>query len=98
MIFPSVFNSLNIFVKSFLSIPVLSAISEGLTGFPAAFMEFNTLLHTGLGGFFLFLVFAHLAAFGIKANLPLLPSMFTGYVNKDYAEKRHPLWTKTKSS
>ena len=54
--------------------------------------EINTLLHTAAGMVFLLLLFSHLGAFIIKANWPLFPSMFTGYVNKEYAEERHSLW------
>lgn len=56
------------------------------------FGEINTLLHTIAGMAFLLLLFAHLGAFLIKANWPLFPSMFTGYVNRKYAEERHSLW------
>lgn len=54
--------------------------------------EISTLLHTIAGMAFLLLLFAHLGAFLIKANWPLFPSMFTGYVDRKYAEERHSLW------
>ena len=54
--------------------------------------EINTLVHTGAGMMFLLLFFAHLGAFVIKANWPLFPSMFTGKINKEYADHRHSLW------
>ncbi len=56
------------------------------------FLQVVTLIHTFTTMLFLFLVFAHLAAFLLKANRPLLPSMFTGRVRRDYARHRHPLW------
>lgn len=34
----------------------------------------------------------HLVAFVFKDNRPLVPSMFTGFVNKEYAVHRHPYW------
>lgn len=34
----------------------------------------------------------HLGAFTIKINRKLLPGMFTGYVDLDYAKHRHPYW------
>lgn len=37
-------------------------------------------------------IIAHLAAFIFKANRPLLPGMFTGYVDEEYVRKRHSLW------
>lgn len=56
------------------------------------FLNIVTLIHTLITPVFIFLVIAHLGAFLIKENWPLLPSMFTGYVNKEYADERHPLW------
>jgi cytochrome b subunit of formate dehydrogenase len=54
--------------------------------------EINTLIHTAFGMIFLLLFFSHMGAFIIKANWPLFFTMFTGKVNKEYAEKRHSLW------
>ncbi len=56
------------------------------------FLAIVTLVHTMATPMFVLLVIAHLAAFIIKANRPLLPSMFTGKVDKAYADERHPLW------
>lgn len=39
-------------------------------------------------------VILHLVAFIIKDNRPLLPGMFTGYVNRNYVKERHSLWYK----
>ncbi|MFP4624778.1 MAG: cytochrome b/b6 domain-containing protein, partial [Gemmatimonadota bacterium] len=52
-----------------------------------------TLAHTAAAMAFMGLVVAHLAAFLIRANRPLLPSMITGRVSRAYAEHRHPLWS-----
>lgn len=60
--------------------------------------EINTLIHTMAGMFFLLLFLAHLGAFVIKANWPLIPTMFTGRVKKDYVEHRHSLWDYSKQS
>jgi len=44
-------------------------------------------------------IIAHLIAFAIKANWPLVPSMFTGKVDLQYAKNRHIIWyDKIKSS
>ncbi len=51
-----------------------------------------TLIHTFAAMFFMLLFFAHLFAFVIKPNWPLFTTMFTGKVNKSYAEHRHPEW------
>lgn len=56
------------------------------------FLEVVTLLHTGFTMLFMFLLFAHLAAFVLKANRPLFPSMFHGKVSRKYAEERHGKW------
>ena len=38
------------------------------------------------------LFLGHMAAFLFKANRLLLPAMFSGYVDADYARRRHSLW------
>ena len=35
----------------------------------------------------------HMAAFVIKANRNLLPAMFSGKVDREYALERHSLWS-----
>jgi cytochrome b subunit of formate dehydrogenase len=59
---------------------------------PPGLLTGVTLLHTAAAMGFMALVGAHLAAFLLRANRPLLPSMFTGRVSRAYAEHRHPLW------
>lgn len=59
------------------------------------FLTIVTLIHTAATPVFLLLVIAHLAAFAIKPNWPLLPTMFTGTVSRTYAQERHPLWYAT---
>lgn len=44
---------------------------------------------------FIALVVGHLAAFLIKENRPMLPSMFSGKIDRAYAEHRHALWKET---
>lgn len=41
-----------------------------------------------------FNIVTHLGAFIIKANWPLLPSMFTGFINREYVRHRHQKWWK----
>jgi cytochrome b subunit of formate dehydrogenase len=55
-------------------------------------LQIITLLHTGLTMAFMALIVAHVAAFVLKANRPLFPAMFTGRVDRAYAEERHPRW------
>lgn len=50
------------------------------------------LMHHVVTYFFILLVVLHLAAFFIKANRPLLPTMLHGRVKKGYALKRHLKW------
>jgi cytochrome b subunit of formate dehydrogenase len=68
------------------------ARNAGWLFLPPAVTWVNTTAHTL--GFVVFLagVLAHLAAFALPANRPLLPSMLTGRVSRAYAERRHPLW------
>jgi cytochrome b subunit of formate dehydrogenase len=53
-----------------------------------------TLIHTGFTIFFIILLILHIGAFIVKDNRELLKSMFTGYVNENYAKRRHPKWFK----
>lgn len=46
----------------------------------------------------LFSIIMHLLAFLIKDNRPLVPSMFTGKIDRAYVERRHQKWWKTLSS
>lgn len=55
-------------------------------------LQILTLVHTVGGMLFMMLLLAHLAAFLLKANWPLLPSMITGRVPLAYASHRHSLW------
>lgn len=66
--------------------------NTGVIILPPDFLTAITLIHTAATPIFLFLLVAHLGAFLIKENWPLFPSMFTGYVKREYAEHRHPLW------
>lgn len=60
--------------------------------FSGGFIAFNTNLHN-LSMIFLILgIVAHLGAFVLKPNWPLVPSMFTGKINEDYIRRRHSVW------
>lgn len=52
----------------------------------------STTIHNVAAVFIILGIVGHLAAFLIKANRALLPAMFSGYVDRAYAEERHPLW------
>lgn len=56
------------------------------------FIQWVTLLHLAATFLFLALVATHLAGLLLKANRPLLPSMLTGKVRREYAERRHARW------
>jgi len=66
--------------------------NTGVITLDPTFLQVVTLTHTLATMVFLGLFVAHLGAFLIKANRPLLPSMFTGKVRRDYAEHRHSEW------
>ena len=51
-----------------------------------------TLIHTFGTIFFLVGVLAHLAALLFKVNRPMVQPIFTGKMNLDYVQRRHPLW------
>jgi len=57
-----------------------------------AVLQGVTLAHIVGGMLFMVLLLAHLGAFALRANWPLLPSMFSGKVSRRYARERHPLW------
>ncbi len=53
----------------------------------------NTLAHTIFGFLFIIAFFVHVSVvLFIKANWPLLKSMFTGYVDEEYVKHRHGIW------
>jgi cytochrome b subunit of formate dehydrogenase len=60
-------------------------------------LQVLTLAHTAATMLFALLVVLHLAAFLPKANRALLPSMFTGTVDGEYARRRHPHWPEAPS-
>ncbi len=41
---------------------------------------------------FVLAFFAHMAAILIKPNRPMIRAILTGWIRRDYAEHRHPLW------
>ncbi len=48
--------------------------------------------HTIVGVLFMMLFIAHVAALLLKSHRPLIPSMFSGKVDSDYARQHHPNW------
>lgn len=72
---------------------IKSAKNLGPVNLDPTLLTAVTLVHTAAAMAFLGLVVAHLAAFLIRANRPLLPSMVTGRVSRAYAQHRHPLWS-----
>lgn len=59
---------------------------------PDALLNWVTNLHNLATILLILGIAAHLAAFVLKANRPLILSMFTGYVSEEYVRHRHPLW------
>ncbi len=72
----------------------LLKVAKNLPGvsIPYEVMWWNTMLHNIGTGLIIFGIIAHLAAFLLKPNRPLVKSMFTGTVDAEYAHHRHPLW------
>lgn len=63
-----------------------------------AFFFWTAQLHNLGTVMVVFGVIAHLGAFAFKINRKLLPGMFTGYVDLEYAKRRHPYWCDLKGS
>ena len=51
-----------------------------------------TMIHTALGMFFMALFFAHIGALLLKEHRPLVPSMFSGKLDRQYAEEHLKGW------
>lgn len=66
--------------------------NAGIYTLDPRFLQSVTLTHTLATLIFMILFLFHVAAFLIRANRPLLESMFTGKVRRDYAEHRHSKW------
>ena len=56
------------------------------------FLFVVTMLHTASTMLFVLLIITHVGAFLIKANRPLVESIFTGHVCAEYARDRHGNW------
>jgi len=53
----------------------------------------NTMVHTLTGFLFMIAFIVHVAIVLLfKSNWPLLKSMFTGWIDEDYARHRHSIW------
>lgn len=59
---------------------------------PNTVMTYAAHVHNFATIVLILLIIAHLAAFIFKENRQLIPGMFSGYVNKEYAKQRHSLW------
>ncbi len=55
-------------------------------------LEAITLAHTIFGMLFMMLFLAHVGALLLKNHRPLIPSMFSGRISKEYADHHHPKW------
>jgi len=56
------------------------------------FLQWVAFTHTITGMIFMVLFVAHVAALLLKSHRPLIPSMFSGKIDRDYARKHHPGW------
>jgi len=59
---------------------------------PATLVSASTHLHNLATVLLILGIGAHLVAFVLKANRPLIRGMFLGTVDEEYAEERHSLW------
>jgi len=56
------------------------------------FLQWVAFTHTITGMIFMVLFVAHVAALLLRSHRPLIPSMFSGKIDRDYARKHHPGW------
>lgn len=85
------FIGLNVLVLILTGIIKVIKNIEG-TELPQLLITVSTHLHNLSTVLLIFGILAHLAAFLVKANRPLIKGMFTGYVDEEYAKHRHSLW------
>jgi formate dehydrogenase gamma subunit len=71
---------------------IKTAQNLAATELPYSLTVFATTVHNIATVLLLFGVIAHLGAFVVKSNRPLFESMFTGKVDKEYAQERHSKW------
>lgn len=76
---------------------IATGIVKVVKNLPSITFSSNTLfwvtnLHNLATFMVIFGIIAHLFAFVIKENWPLIPSMFTGKVNLEYIKHRHSIW------
>ncbi len=76
---------------------IVSGLLKTYKNLPGAGLDdpwlFYLALFHNIGFVLCILLFAgHMGAFAVKANRKLLPAMFSGKVEKAYAEERHSLW------
>lgn len=81
---------------------ILTGIVKVLKNFegsqlPATLVSGSTHIHNLATVLLVLGIVAHLAAFILKANRPLIRGMFWGTVDEEYAKERHSLWYNTKS-
>lgn len=55
-------------------------------------LQWVAITHTVTGGIFMMLFLAHVAALLLKNHRPLIPSMITGKIDREYTDKHHPGW------
>lgn len=81
----------NVFVLILTGLVKVIKNLEG-TSLPYTLVAVSTHLHNLATVLLILGIGAHLAAFLLKANRPLLRGMFLGTIDEDYAQERHPLW------
>ena len=85
------------FIGANVLVLILTGIVKVLKNFDSSSIPFtvvavSTHLHNLATVLLIFGIGAHLAAFIVKANRPLLRGMFFGTVDEEYAKERHSKW------
>ncbi|MGI6450007.1 MAG: formate dehydrogenase subunit gamma [Desulfitobacteriia bacterium] len=86
-----------LFIGANVILLILTGIVKVVKNFAGASLPYNliaasTHLHNLATVLLILGIGAHLAAFLVKANRPLLRGIFLGTVYEEYAKERHPLW------
>jgi cytochrome b subunit of formate dehydrogenase len=86
-----------VFIAFSLLLVIVTGVLKVLKNLPSinyseGFALWITLLHN-IGTVLVIMgIVAHLGAFIFKANWPLLPGIFTGRIDREYAKERHGIW------
>ena len=95
------------YIGVMLLVLIVTGVIKVIKNLPMVTLDTNTLIvvaniHNLATVLLIVGIAGHLIAFAFKANRPLLPGIFNGKIDREYAKHRHSIWyqrmEKTKSS